>query len=72
MRAVMEEALRSAGIDTPYADAPVMVRVSQNEKGERILFFLNYSMEEKTVQVPASVNLITDEQYQNGLEEFYV
>ena len=66
MRAVMQEALRSAGIDAPYAEAPVKVRVSLNKKGERILFFLNYSMEEKTVQVPASVNLITDEQYQNG------
>lgn len=68
LRAVMLEAVRSAGIDTPYIDCPVKVRVSLNEKGERILFFLNYSMEEKTVTVPASVNLITDEQYKDGQE----
>ena len=46
----MELVLRDAGLYCEEkANAPVVIRESKNEQGETIRFFLNYSMEEKTV-----------------------
>lgn len=64
---LMEKALESAGIGTEFADAGVTVRESRNDKGEQILFFLNYSPEEKTVTLPRSVDLLTGEEYDGAV-----
>ncbi|HIT95332.1 MAG TPA: beta-galactosidase [Candidatus Faecivivens stercoripullorum] len=66
LSALMTEALKTAGVDTPFADSPVTVRQSVDSEGRKVTFLLNYSMQPVEVTVPASVNLLTDEQYPDG------
>lgn len=66
LSALMTEALSSAGVDTPFAGSPVTVRQSVDSEGRKVTFLLNYSMQPVEVTVPASVNLLTDEQYPDG------
>ncbi len=66
LAALMTEALKRAGVDTPFAGSPVTVRQSVDSEGRKVTFLLNYSMQPVNVTVPASVNLLTDEQYPDG------
>ena len=66
LAALMTEALKTAGVDTPFAGSPVTVRQSVDSEGRKVTFLLNYSMQPVDVTVPASVNLLTDEQYPDG------
>ena len=66
LSALMTEALKTAGVDTPFAGCPVTVRQSVDGEGRKVTFLLNYSMQPVEVTVPASVNLLTDEQYTDG------
>ena len=66
LAALMTEVLKTAGVDTPFAGSPVTVRQSVDSEGRKVTFLLNYSMQPVNVTVPASVNLLTDEQYPDG------
>ena len=66
--AVLQDALKTAEIDACWKDAGVTVRESFTADGDRILFFLNYSGSEKTLEVPASEDLLTGEIYSGNAQ----
>ncbi len=66
IEALTAEAAKTAHISLDYAGYPVTVRESLDENGKKILFFLNYSPEEKSFTLPAGENLLTGEQYEKG------
>ena len=64
--ALMLEAAKTAGLPLENAGCPVTVRESIAEDGRKVLFFLNYSPEEKSFTLPAGENLLTGEKYPEG------
>ena len=64
--ALMLEAAKTAGLPLENAGCPVTVRESVAEDGRKVLFFLNYSPEEKAFTLPAGENLLTGEKYPEG------
>ena len=66
IEALTAEAAKTAHISLDYAGYPVTVRESLDKSGKKILFFLNYSPEEKSFTLPAGENLLTGEQYEKG------
>ena len=68
MDKILKKALCSAGIDSSLSELPVKVRTSLDSSGSQIRFYLNYSSGERKIRVPASQNLLTDEEYCDNAE----